>query len=70
MILNNPPIVLLYFSTFGGSIFDLKSIFFRCFFESDFKTYFFGFGVDFLSKLEAKWEPKLIKTRMKVLVDF
>ena len=32
----------------------LNGVFFSCFFEAAFKTYFFRFGVDFWSNLEAK----------------
>ena len=40
-----------------------KGIFFSCFFEGDFKTYFFWFLVEIWSKLEPKWEPKRSKKR-------
>ena len=51
---------VIFFDFRGGRISTLKGIFFKCFLEHAFQRYFFGFGVDFWSKLEPKWEPKLM----------
>ena len=42
VILNNPPMVLLYFSILGESIFDLKRYIFQMFFERCFQDVFFS----------------------------
>ena len=46
VIWNNPPIVLLYFSTLKASTPDLKMYISQLFFESVCKTYFLRFGMD------------------------
>ena len=51
VILNNPPIVLLYFSTLEASIFNHKKFFFMCFFKAASETYFSRFGVIFSGNL-------------------
>ena len=58
--------VLLHFSTLGGSIFDFKRYIFQMFFKDAFKTYFFRFGVEIWPKLGAKWEPKSIRKSIKI----
>ena len=53
-----------------GRFSTLKVVFFRCFFECDFKTYFFRFLLGCLLTLKARWEPKLMKKLMKIYADF
>ena len=65
VILNNPPIVLLYFSTLEASIFNWKMYFFMCFFKATSETHFLWIWSEFWWKFEARWDPKSMKNQLK-----
>ena len=53
--LKQPPYRFCYiFRLWERRFSTLKGVFFSCFFESDFKTYFFRFWVDFWWKIDEK----------------
>ena len=78
VILNNPLMVLLYFSTLRGSIFDLKMYIFRLFFRRCFEDVLFSIfgrnlgqiGGQMGAQIDEKFEKKLSWFFNEILMDF